>query len=169
VRGRLAVAIAVAVAALAGIVAILGYVSTRGSGSGRVPFTTATRAGAPFGEFDEGRVALGSRCLRVLLATSEHQRVQGLRNITSLGPYDGMLFAFPSDTNARFTMANTPLPLDIIWFAADGSPVDTARMTPCPNGTDATCPTYAAKHRYRYGLERVAPSSGGGRLGPCAS
>ena len=168
-RGRLAVAIAIAVAALAGIVAILGYVSTRGSGSGRVPFTTTTQASPPFSEFDEGRVALGSRCLRVLIAVSENQRVQGLRNVTSLGPYEGMLFAFPSDTSARFTMASTPLPLDIIWFAADGSPVDAARMNPCPNGTDATCPTYVAKRRYRYALERIAPSSGGGRLGPCVS
>lgn len=168
-RGRLAVAIAIAVAALAGIVAILGYVSTHGAESGRVPFTTTTRAGTPFGEFDEGRVALGSRCLRVLIATSTNQRVQGLRNVTSLVPYDGMLFAFPGDTNARFTMANTPLPLDVTWFAADGSPVGGARMTPCPNGTDETCPTYAAPRRYRYALERVAPSSGGGRLGPCAA
>ena len=50
---------------------------------------------------------------------------QGLRErARSLGPYDGMLFVFPRDTDARFTMADTPMPLDITFFAADGAPVD---------------------------------------------
>ena len=69
-------------------------------------------------------------------------------------------------------MADTPIPLDITFFSSDGSPVDSARMTPCPHGSDATCPEYAAKKPYRYALERPAGSAsasgGSGALGACA-
>ncbi len=69
-------------------------------------------------------------------------------------------------------MANTPMPLDITFFAANGDPVDQTRMAPCPDGTDATCPEYASKAHYRYALERPAASGSGssgasGALGAC--
>jgi hypothetical protein len=103
------------------------------------------------------------------VASSAAQRVQGLRDVRSIAPYDGMLFVFPADTAARFTMANTPLPLDATFFSAQGTPVDDVVMKPCPQGSDSTCPAYASKARYRYALERPAgsgPSSGA--LGACA-
>jgi uncharacterized membrane protein (UPF0127 family) len=65
------------------------------------------------------------------------------------------------------------MPLVITFFDADGMPVDHTEMTPCPHGTDATCPEYSSRKRYRYTLERpanAAPSSGAtGGLGPCAA
>src|SRR5437660_12918087 len=81
------------------------------------------RAAPPFGGFDDARISLGGRCVRVLVASSDAQRGQGLRNVSSLGPYRGMLFVEAHDSHARFTMAATPLPLDIRWYAADGVPV----------------------------------------------
>src|SRR5262245_45771176 len=99
-------------------------------------------AAAPFADFSETHVALGDRCLRVLLARTPAQRWQGLREVRDLAPFDGMLFVYTSDSDARFTMSDTVIPLDIGWFAADGSPVDRTRMTPCPDGSDATCPVY---------------------------
>jgi uncharacterized membrane protein (UPF0127 family) len=125
-------------------------------------------AAAPFALFGETRLALGADCLRLLVAESTDQRVQGLRDVTSLAPYDGMIFVYDSDTRARFTMANTPLPLDMTWFDADGEPVDHTVMQPCTDGTDATCPLYESKGKYRYALERPAPAGGNGPLGPCA-
>src|SRR5262245_57373799 len=77
----------------------------------------------PFAGLTEGRLALGGRCLRVAIADESPERHEGLRAVTDLGPYDGMLFVYGSDTNAQFTMSGTPLPLDIGWYAADGSPV----------------------------------------------
>jgi uncharacterized membrane protein (UPF0127 family) len=94
----------------------------------------------------------------VLVASTETQRVQGLRGVRSLAPFEGMVFVFPRDTNARFTMADTPTPLDITFFSARGVPIDEVRMTPCPQGTDASCPEYASKDPYRYALERPAGS-----------
>ena len=144
-----------------------------GGGESRasLSFTSTTRAAPPFDTFEEGRVAVGDRCLRVLVAATERLRERGLRDVRSLAPYDGMLFVFPNDSDAHFTMANTPLPLDITWFAADGRPVDRTRMTPCPRGTDATCPQYASKARYRYALEQPAGAAGGasGSIGACSA
>jgi uncharacterized membrane protein (UPF0127 family) len=164
-----AVAAVVAAAALVGMIVIFVTRLGGGASSARLPFATTTGAAPPFGEFDEARVAVGNRCLRVLVASDERQREQGLRGVRALAPYDGMLFVFPGDSGARFTMANTPLPLDITWFGADRRPVDHARMTPCPHGTDATCPQYASRARYRYALERPAGSGASGPIGPCAS
>jgi uncharacterized membrane protein (UPF0127 family) len=163
------VAVAVALGALAGMIAIVARIRADESTSGHLPFGSSIAASAPFGQFSEARVGVGTRCLRVLVASSVTQRVQGLRDVRSLDPYDGMLFVFPSDTDARFTMASTPLPLEATFFSARGTPVDDVSMSPCPKGSDATCPAYAAKSRYRYALEQPAGSgAASGALGACA-
>lgn len=143
--------------------------SAGGHGPGRLHVESSRAAGTPFGEFGETNIALGGRCMRVLVASTEHQRVQGLRDVRSLAPYDGMIFVYGSDTSARFTMANTPLTLDISFFDADGKPIDRKRMTPCTTGTDATCPIYASSRRFRYALERAAGAAGGGALATCGA
>ena len=134
------------------------------------PFSLAptTRAAAPFEQFDEAMIAVDDDCNRLLVARTDTQRVQGLREVTDLGPYDGMLFVFPAETDARFTMSNTPLPLDITFLDANGKPVDTKTMQPCLDGSDADCPVYASKGPYRYALERPA-GSGGGAISSCAA
>jgi hypothetical protein len=167
---KIAIASVVALAALAGMVVIAVNARHDDTTTGHFAFAPTQPAGAPFAAFAEARVGVGQRCLRVLVATTEAQRVQGLRDVTNLAPYDGIVFVFPRDTSAQFTMANTPMPLDIAFFDAHGNPVDSSHMTPCPHGTDASCPAYASKHKYRTALE--TPSSGahgGGALGPCAA
>jgi uncharacterized membrane protein (UPF0127 family) len=165
----MAAAVVVALAALVGMVAIIVRVRAHENTTGRLSFAASAPAAAPFGEFSEARVAVGSRCLRVLVASSATQRVQGLRGVRTIAPYDGMLFVFPSDTSARFTMADTPLPLDATFFSAHGAPVDNVVMNPCPQGSDSTCPVYESKTKYRYALERPAGSSASsGTLGSCA-
>jgi uncharacterized membrane protein (UPF0127 family) len=154
---------------VAGAALLVACGSGGGRDRGRVHVESTRAADAPFGDFGETRLALGDRCLRVLVAMTQGQRVRGLRDVQSLAPYDGMIFVFESDTSARFTMANTPLPLDISFFDADGKPVDQQRMTPCPTGSDATCPIYASTHRFRYALERVAGAAGGGALAACGA
>src|SRR3954468_12258068 len=57
-----------------------------------------TRAAAPFTAFDEARVAVDEQCKRLLIARTIEQRVQGLRDVEDLAPYDGMLFVFPADS-----------------------------------------------------------------------
>ncbi len=169
-RVRVAAALVVALGALAAMIVLVVRIRSDESGVGRLTFASTRPAAAPFAEFSEARVAVDSHCLRVLVASSASQRVQGLRDARSFAPYQGMLFVYPGDSTTRFTMAGTPTPLDITFFSARGVPVDRARMAPCPDGTDATCPEYASKARYRYALEQPAGSaSASGALGACAA
>jgi uncharacterized membrane protein (UPF0127 family) len=163
--------IAVAGVALIALVGIVFLGARMLNGDDEIPeplgLATTTRAAAPFEQFDEAVVAVDDDCNRLLIARTSEQRVQGLRAVTNLAPYDGMLFVFPADTNARFTMANTPLPLDITFLDAAGRPVDTKTMQPCPRD-EADCPSYASRGKYRYALERTA-GAGGGAIGPCGA
>jgi uncharacterized membrane protein (UPF0127 family) len=74
-----------------------------------------------------------------------------------------MLFVFEADTRAAFTMAGVPAPLDIAFYAADGTRVDKLRMEPCV-GTDATCPAYQSSAPFRYSLETVPGALPAGSL-----
>ena len=96
-----------------------------------------------------------------LLADTRAERGRGLMGRRDLGPYAGMVFRFDEDSQARFFMKNTPLPLSIAWFDAQGRFVSSTDMTPCPDGDD--CPRYAATRPYRYALE--VPQGGLDRLG----
>jgi len=169
-RIRVAAASLVALGALAGMIVLLARIRSDESGVGRLRFASTRPAAAPFAEFSETRISLDARCLRVLVASTPNQRVQGLRGVRSLAPYEVMLFVYRGDSTARFTMAGTPTPLDITFFSAHGIPVDRARMTPCPDGSDASCPEYASRTRYRYALEQPAAgaATASGALGACA-
>ncbi len=86
-----------------------------------------------------------------LLAETSEQHSRGLMNRKDLAGYDGMLFRFSRDQTGTFYMLNTPLPLSIAWFDADGRFVSATDMEPCLDRTE--CPLYAAKGPYRYALE----------------
>jgi uncharacterized membrane protein (UPF0127 family) len=91
-------------------------------------------------------------CLLAALTTD--QRARGLMEVTdpALGGYDGMVFAFETDVTSGFWMRNTPMPLSIAYFDADGVLVSQADMAPCPPET-ATCPSYPADGPFRYAVE----------------
>jgi uncharacterized protein len=132
---------------------------TAGASSGS-PTTVGPPGVAPTG-FDTvaGRVtaADGSTCdvcLWVARTSEEHQR--GLMGVTDLSGADGMLFRFGAPTSVNFWMRDTPLPLSIAFFAADGTFVSSADMTPCMTGPDAACARYAADGEYADALEVAA-------------
>ena len=100
-------------------------------------------ASAPFPGYRETRLDLDGRCRRVAVADTVSLRADGLRGHVDLGPYAGMLFVFDGDTAAAFTMSGVTAPLEIGWYAADGSRVGGAHMAPCPDRTQADCPVYA--------------------------
>src|SRR5262249_45247969 len=70
------------------------------SNAGIVPVSTVLQdqqpAKAPFEGLTSVYAAIGSdRCLHLVVADSEDERVAGLRgNSADFGPYDGMLFVF---------------------------------------------------------------------------
>jgi uncharacterized protein len=110
----------------------------------------------PFGGFGEAAMSITTPNgetigLCVLLALLEQQRQRGLMEVTDMAGYDGMLFAFPQDTQTGFWMSNTPMPLSIAWFDAEGTLVSTEDMAPCEEGDD--CPTYDPAGPYRFALE----------------
>jgi uncharacterized membrane protein (UPF0127 family) len=111
----------------------------------------------------------------VLLAATSEQRQRGLMEVTDLGGYTGMLFVWDEDTSSGFYMRNTPTPLSIGWFDAEGALVSTADMDPCADV--AGCPTYPSGGSYRFALEvpqgslrdvGVASGSSLAVGGPCA-
>ena len=64
--------------------------------------------------------AAGARVFRVELAETPAQRSRGLMFRRSLAPGAGMLFLFPERERPTMWMANTWLPLDMLFAAADG-------------------------------------------------
>ncbi len=61
---------------------------------------------------DDGEVI---STVRVAIADTENKRNLGLMNVHELPDDGGMLFLFDNEEERSFWMANTPLPLDIIY------------------------------------------------------
>jgi uncharacterized membrane protein (UPF0127 family) len=123
-----------------------------------------------FGDFPEiafhveGGAANATAIRCALLADTTARQELGLMNRTDMGGYDGMIFAFGSDTTVSFYMKDTPLPLSIAFFDGNGQFVSTTDMPPCLD--QATCPLYNAARPYRYALE--VPQGALPRLGIAA-
>jgi uncharacterized membrane protein (UPF0127 family) len=80
--------------------------------------------------------------LDLWIAESTDERSRGLMGVTDLGGADGMLFEFEQAGPYRFWMWQTPLPLDIAFFGADGDLVGTTAMAPCTEPLSSDCPRY---------------------------
>ncbi|MFP8488393.1 DUF192 domain-containing protein [Gracilimonas sp. Q87] len=57
--------------------------------------------------------------IRVAVADDQEKRNQGLMDVNELPSDAGMLFIFPEEEPLSFYMANTPLPLDIMFVNSD--------------------------------------------------
>lgn len=86
----------------------------------------------------------------VAVADTPVLRAQGLMGVTELVEVDGMLFVFEEAVQVSFYMKDTLIPLDIAFFAEDGSLVDRFTMMPCE---EVPCPTYPAAAPFRYVIE----------------
>jgi uncharacterized membrane protein (UPF0127 family) len=128
---------------------------------------TAGPAVAPFAGLTETRLAVGGRCLRLVIADTEPERVEGLRSRADIGPYDGMLFVFPGPSDDAFTMSTVPVDLAIAFFRADGRRDSTRLMLACPH-SEAECPVYRSAGPYEYALETLRGHLPVGALGTCS-
>ena len=100
------------------------------------------------------RLSAGAPAPRVmcdLLARTEQQRQKGLMGQRNLAGYDGMVFAFDSDTLTPFHMRSTPLPLSIAWFERHGMFIAAADMAPCADSPQ--CPVTSPPGPYRVAIE----------------
>jgi len=71
----------------------------------------------------------------VEIADSDHERAQGLMYRESLDADHGMLFVYPDEDLRYFWMKDTPLPLSIAFFDADGMIVNISDMRPLSEQT----------------------------------
>ncbi|MEX1007020.1 MAG: DUF192 domain-containing protein [Acidimicrobiia bacterium] len=167
-----AVAIGLLFAGVVGIaVAVVLFARDDGDGSSTPVSSSslvigAKPASAPFVGLTATQVAVGGRCLRVVVADDLAERVQGLRQRRGLGPYDGMLFVFDGPTVTGFTMSAVPVPLDIGFYAADGTPVSRRHMKPCPDA-EPVCPLYEAGAPFTDALETLRGKLPSGALSGC--
>jgi uncharacterized membrane protein (UPF0127 family) len=77
-------------------------------------------------------------------------RRRGLMEVTDLGVGDGMVFRYAEPTSTTFWMKNTPMPLSIAFFDAEGVFLESFDMEPCPDGS---CTRYATPSNVLDGIE----------------
>jgi len=155
-RRKLAFIVLGAVVGVAAVVTIV-LLARRDNGSHSSSATSTATTRTPLHGFGETHVSVktptGTLTWCMLLAESEAQHNRGLMQVTdpTLGGYDGMLFRFSEDTNDRFYMRNTPMPLSIAFIASNGEVVSTTDMAPCAD--TGGCPLYSAAAPYRIAIE----------------
>jgi len=169
-RRRLAAAVVLALVGVAGIV--VGLVATRGDGGGgSAGVLQAVLAGEmparpPFTGLTEVHLAVGDRCLAVVVADTEPEREQGLRQRRDIGSDDAMLFVFDRPVDVDFTMSTVPVALDIGFYDSAGRRLSERHMLPCPKA-ESECPVYQAGAAFRYALETLGGQLPSGSIGAC--
>jgi uncharacterized protein len=66
-------------------------------------------------------LTLDGHPLQVQVVVTLEEMKRGLMGRTDLGPDQGMVFVYPAPQQMSFWMKNTPTPLDIGFFTADGA------------------------------------------------
>jgi uncharacterized membrane protein (UPF0127 family) len=90
------------------------------------------------------------------LADNSDERGRGLMGVTDLGDAAGMAFRFEEAVLGTFYMFQTPTPLSIAWFGADGVHVGSAEMDPCLDTPSGDCARYSPGAEYDLAIEVFA-------------
>jgi uncharacterized protein len=80
--------------------------------------------------FKSGSVKVGGHPLRVEIAASDPQRMQGLMYRKKLGRDDGMLFIFDEPAYQSMWMKNTLIPLSVAFIDGEGRILNILDMEP---------------------------------------
>lgn len=75
-------------------------------------------------------LTLGDKPIRIQFAIAQSEMARGLMYRKELAENDGMIFIYDAPRQMHFWMKNTPLPLDIGYFSADGVLREIYRMFP---------------------------------------
>ncbi len=111
--------------------------------------------------------AAGDECEVCLwLADDDALRQRGLMGVTDLGAAVGMAFRWEQPREGNFFMFQTPTPLSIAWFDANGEHVGQADMEPCLVDDSAVCERYGADAPYTVAIEMFGGQLGAVGLGP---
>jgi uncharacterized membrane protein (UPF0127 family) len=175
VRAGRIVALALLGLVVAGVVVLAVRAMSDDDGAAEKPSGTlaaslraATPAQAPFDGLTEANLSVGGKCVRVVIADSEAERVEGLRQRSDLGPYDAMLFVFEGPVDVGFTMSTVPVPLEIGFYSADGTRTSARHMRPCAKAENE-CPVYRAAQPFEFALETLGGKLPAGDLGGCTA
>jgi uncharacterized membrane protein (UPF0127 family) len=109
-------------------------------------FVAAFAAVADVG-FKTSRIKVGPHPLKVEVADSDPQRMQGLMHRTALGKDDGMLFIFDELAYHSMWMKNTLIPLSVAFVDAEGRILNILDMEP------QTLDSHMAAGPARYAIE----------------
>ena len=98
---------------------------------------------------------LGASNLELRLAKTTYEQARGLMFVFHMPENRGMLFIYPALGTYSFWMANTFIPLDIIWLDSEFRVVHVSKNTPpCRNYFNSkNCPVYRPTYPARYVLE----------------
>ncbi len=100
------------------------------------------------------------------LADDDTLRERGLMGVTDLGGAVGMAFRWEQPRDGNFFMFQTPTPLSIAWFDADGAHVGQADMQPCLVDDSSTCERYGAEAPYTVAIEMFGGQLDAVGIGP---
>lgn len=111
-------------------------------------------------------VTLGNKEIKVEIAKTVYQKTKGLMFRKELEKNTGMLFIFDNEARHAFWMANTYIPLDIIWISKDKKIVHINENTPPCDSSNSdniaiktiqnmknSCTLYTPKEKALYVLE----------------
>ena len=103
---------------------------------------------------DRREATLGGERWELLVGDAD-----GMRGRDGFDSADGMLFDHETEVDPAaivYVMDGVAFPLDIAWFAGDGSLVGVAAMATCPEASAGTCPHYASPGPFRWAVEAPA-------------
>ncbi|MFZ5424348.1 MAG: DUF192 domain-containing protein [Patescibacteria group bacterium] len=106
--------------------------------------------------FDKTKIKVKNIELEVEIADTPAKRARGLMFRTDLADNEGMIFIFPMAYKQSFWMANTKIPLDIVWINENMEIVHiNANTPPCQKtgNLKAYCTTYKTDTAAKYVLE----------------
>lgn len=79
-------------------------------------------------------VYLGNGVFNMRVAKTQSDREKGLSGVTSLGPREGMVLAYPNEGLWKIWMKDMKIPLDIVWLDSDKKVVHSVKNA-SPDGS----------------------------------
>ena len=105
----------------------------------------------------QAKVIINDFDLRVYLAVTNDQQVNGLSVKDHLNENEGMLFVYEQPTRQGFWMKDMKFPIDIIWLDNNGTVVYIRNnLQPCIITFPFLCPIYIPDKDSLYVLETVS-------------